>query len=78
MNSPIKRTLVFKFLKNYNPDICIFQEMHLVGGRVLGLRKPWVGHYYHSTYTSRARGVSVLIHKSLAFVLLDLKLDPEG
>lgn len=52
--------------------------MHLVGGRVLGLRKPWVGHYYHSTYTSRARGVGVLIRKSLPFVLLDLKLDPEG
>ena len=49
-----------------------------MGARVLGLKKPGMGHYYHSTYTSRARGVSILIRKSLPFVLLDVKLDSEG
>lgn len=49
MNSPVKRILVFKFLKDYNPDIFLFQETHLVGGRILSLKKLWVGHYYHST-----------------------------
>lgn len=35
LNSAIKRSLVFKYLKNYNPQICILQETHLVGARVL-------------------------------------------
>lgn len=78
LNSKIKRSLVFNFLKKYNPHICLLQETHLVGGRTLALRKPWVGAYYHSTYSSYSRGVSVLIHKSLGFTLLDLHLDPDG
>lgn len=61
MNSKVKRALVFKFLKQYSPDICIFQETHLIGGRVLSLRKPWVGHCYHATHSTHARGVSILM-----------------
>lgn len=78
LNSMIKGTLVFKFLKQYSPDICILQETHLVGDRVLSLRKPWVGHYYHATHSTHARGVSILICKSLLFTLRDLHLDPKG
>lgn len=78
MNSRIKRSLIFNFLKLHLPDICKLQETHLTGGRVLSLKKPWVGHYYHATFSSYARGVSVLVHKALSFALLDLHLDPEG
>lgn len=49
-----------------------------MGSRILSLRKPWVGHYYHTTHTTHARGFSILIHKSLPFILMDLNLDPEG
>lgn len=45
---------------------------------MLGLKKPWVGHHYHATYTNYARGVSILIHKSLNFEPLDMLIDPEG
>lgn len=78
LNSRVKRSLVFNFLKLHRPDICILQETHLTGGRVLSLKKPWVGHYYNATFSSYARGVSILIHKNLTFTLLDLHLDPEG
>lgn len=71
-------SLVFNYIKKYHPHICILQETHLIGSRTLALKKPWVGSYYHSTYSTYSRGVSVLIHKSLPFTLLDLHLDPEG
>lgn len=37
-----------------------------------------MGSYYHSTYSSRSREISVPFHKSLWFGLLDLHLDPDG
>lgn len=78
LNSSIKRSLVFKFLQKYNPHICNFQETHLVGSRTLGLQRAWVGAQYHSTYSNYTRGVSVLVHRSLPFQLLDVRTDPGG
>lgn len=54
------------------------QETHLTGYRVLSLKKPWVGSYYLSTFSSHSRGVSILVHKTLPFMLLDLRIDPDG
>lgn len=78
LNDKVKRSLVLTYLKKYNPHVCILQETHLAGSKVLGLKKPWACHYYHATYSSFAQGVSVLIHKSLTYELLDVKVDPEG
>lgn len=41
-------------------------------------QKLLVGHHYHSTYSNFARGVSILVLKTLPFKLLDLILDPDG
>lgn len=50
LNAGFKLSLVFIYLKKYNPPICILQEIHLVGSKVLSLKKKiWVGHYYHAT-----------------------------
>lgn len=78
LNDKIKRSLVMAYLKKYTTHICILQETHLVGRKVLSLKKPWVGHYYHSTYSGYARGVSILIHIALSYSLLDVKTDSEG
>lgn len=74
----IKRSLVFDYIKKYNPHICILQETHLVGSKIMSLRRPWVGRHFHATHSGYSRGVSILIHKSLQFELLDVKLDPGG
>lgn len=76
LNSATKRTLVFKYLQKYNP--CILQETHLIGRRVLGLQRAWVGVHHHSTYSNYARGVSILIRRSLPLQILDVKTDPGG
>lgn len=41
-------------------------------------KKPWVGNYYHATYSCYARGVSILVHKSLTFKFIDVKTDSGG
>lgn len=78
LNSKIKRSLVFRFLQRLSPHICILQETHITGGKTMSLRRPWVGHSYHSTYSNLSRGVSILICKSLTFLLLALEVDPGG
>lgn len=78
LNDKVKRSLVFEFIKKYNPHICILQETHLVGSKIRSLKCPWVGRHFHATHSGYSRGVSILIHKSLNFELLDVKLDPGG
>lgn len=78
LNSTIKRSLVFNYLKKYSPQLVVLQETHLVGSWILGLKKAWVGAHYHATYSSYSRGVSILVHKKLPFPLIDLKTDSEG
>lgn len=78
LNPPAKRSLAFQFMKTRAPHICVHQETYLMGSRTLSLKKPWTGHHYYSTYSNFARGVSVLVRKSLPFKLLDLILDTDG
>lgn len=78
LTKKIKRSLVFDYLKKYAPHICILQETHLVDGRRMGLKRPWMGRHYHATHSNYAQGVSVLVHKSLNFEPLNVVTDPEG
>lgn len=44
----------------------------------MSLKTPWVGHHYHATHSGYARRVSILVHKSSNFELLDVRIDPKG
>lgn len=39
MNSKVKRSLIFDFIKRYKPHITLLQEMHLQGSKVMALKK---------------------------------------
>lgn len=52
----LKRSLVFKYLQQHSPKICILQETPLVGSRVMGLKRAWVCAHYHASYSNYARG----------------------
>lgn len=77
-NSAHKRSLVFNYVRKYSPHICVLQETHLMGSRILSLKKAWVGYHYHTTYPTYSRGVSILVHKQLPFQLLDIRSAPGG
>lgn len=78
LNSAAKRSLVFQYLQGAAPHISILLETYLTGSRILALWRSWVGAAYHSTYSCYARGVSVLVKKSLPFQLLEMRTDPGG
>lgn len=63
LNSKFKRASVFQYLKRVRPHVVLLQETHLDGSGILALRRPWIQRAFHATYSTYARGVSILISK---------------
>lgn len=78
LNNKHKRLSVFQFLKHSKPHISFLQETHLDGSRILALRRPWVQKAFHATYSTFARGVSILISKALPCTIHQVFSDQEG
>lgn len=74
----VKQQKVLQLLKKMSSDIVFLQELHLKSGGINFLKKQWVGEAFESTYTSKSRGVGILISKSLPFSLISKYSDPEG
>lgn len=78
MNHPIKRGKVLSHLKSLNSDIMFLQETHLKNDAHSRLRSNWIGHIYHSTFSSKARGAAILIRKGIPFKHKSTIADREG
>ena len=78
MNSPVKRNKVFNHLTHLNTKIAFLQETHLLPSDHLKLRRGWVGQLFHSSFSSKARGVAILIHKSVPFSVTKVVSDTNG
>lgn len=78
LNSPIKRNKVLNHLKSLNTRIAFLQETHLTLSDHLKLSRGWVGQLYHSSFSSKARGAAILIHKSVPFSMSQVISDPNG
>lgn len=77
--SPAKRKKVLgTYLKNNQADIVFIQESHMKGKEAEKFKAGWVGHIFHSSYSSKRNGVIILIHKNISFVLLKQRNDSEG
>lgn len=57
------------YLKRHNVDIAFIQESHLTDSEHLKLRRDWVGTVLCSFFSSKARGVVLLINKKVNFKL---------
>src|SRR4029434_11081370 len=44
----------------------------------INLRRGWVGQLFHSSFSSKARGVAILIHKSVPFSVIKEASDTNG
>lgn len=75
LNSWIKRALVFNYIQKHKPHVIFLQETHLVGSKMMALQRTFVKYAFHSTYSNYARGVSVLVTKSLICTLDDVGTD---
>lgn len=69
---------MFEYLARHNPHVILLQETHLHGSRVMALKKAKIAYAIHSTYSTYARGTSILIAKSAPISIKHIKLDPNG
>ena len=78
INSPIKRKKLLTYLKRQKVDIAFIQESHFSDAEHLKLHRDWVGKVFFSSYSSKARGVVLLINKHLNFKLNSVEKDKNG
>lgn len=78
LNHKLKRASVFQYLKHTRPHVVLLQETHLDGSRILSLRKPWIQRAFHSTYSTFARGLSILISKTIPCTIHQVISDTGG
>lgn len=74
----VKCSATLAFLKKQHTDIIVLVENHVEGRLQMALCRPWVGWAFHLTYTFHARGVSVLVAKSVQFELSEVSTDTQG
>jgi len=78
INSPIKRTKILNHLKKLNVDIILLQETHLTDSEHKKLQTSQFSHIFFSSYSSKKRGVAILIRKNLTFTINKIITDTEG
>lgn len=78
LGSAVKRSRVFSHLKRLKSDIVFLQETHMRTRDQIRLRCPWVAEVFHSSFNSKARGVAILIGKSVPFEQTRVISDREG
>uniref|UniRef100_A0AAY5K7H6 exodeoxyribonuclease III n=1 Tax=Esox lucius TaxID=8010 RepID=A0AAY5K7H6_ESOLU len=73
----LKKTVIYH-LENRSADIVFLQELHFRAGQIEFLKRRWVGEAFEAVYTSRSRGVGILIDKRIPFKLVSQHSDPYG
>lgn len=65
-------------MKKGNIEIALLQETHLSDVEHLKLQQGFFGQIYFSSFTSRSRGVAILIKRNLPFKVLNCIKDRNG
>ena len=69
---------VLNRLKQLKSQVVFLQETHLGAAEVDRLQKRWPGQVLYAPYNNRARGVLILIHKSISFQVDNVICDQSG
>lgn len=65
-------------VKSIHSDIMLLQETHLLSSQEAKIRRRWQGNIYSAPFTSQARGVMILIDKSIPFHVTRVIKDKTG
>lgn len=68
LNNPIKRRKVLHYLRHLDTHVLNLKETHLRVIDIIRLKKSWTGKIYHSSFSSKSRGVAILLHRDIPFV----------
>lgn len=69
---------VMSKLKNMDSKVVFLQETHLIEDDEKRIRRRWRGNIYTSAFSSRARGVMILIHETVPFQVDNIIKDKRG
>lgn len=78
LNLKVKHSLVFDFLRRYNPHIILLQEIRLQGSRVMALKRANVMQVAQAEYLTYSRGVAIPDTKKVNIHNLHIKTDTKG
>ena len=78
LGDKIKRGIVSQYLKRLSPNIVLLQETHMMGNMYRALDRGGYKMVAHAGYSSGARGVGIMTHKSLPIVIHQIREDPGG
>ncbi len=68
LNNPIKRSKVLHYLRQLDAHIIYLQETNLRDIDNIRLRKSWVRKVFLSSFSSKSRGVAILLHRDVPFI----------
>ncbi|KAJ0062189.1 hypothetical protein NL108_017638 [Boleophthalmus pectinirostris] len=74
----VKAKKILDRIKLLKSKIVFIQESHLTTSDIQIITKRWPGQVFHACFTSHARGVLILIHKSIPFQKSKVITDPGG
>lgn len=74
----IKQAKVFSHLKSLCADIIFLQETHIKHTSKGKLKVGWVDQLYEANFSTKARGVAILIRKNIPFIKSSVINDPNG
>lgn len=78
INYYIKRKRIINYLKQHRIDIAFLQETHLTDKEHVKLIQGGYNQVFYSSFTSRARGVAILISKKIPLQLTSTLKDKGG
>lgn len=73
----IKWAWVIAEVRKVQVKIICIQETHMVKDRLDQRKKPWIQCSYHSCHTIFYRGVTLMVHKTVARECNRVKRDPD-
>lgn len=78
LGGALKKGKVFSHLKSLSADIIFLQETHIPPTEQGRLRSQWISHVYQSSFSTNARGVAILVRKTVPFIFKSMSTDPSG
>ena len=78
LNQVTKRKRVLSHLQHLRVGVAFLQETHLPNRDQSKIHKEWAGQMFHSQFNCKARGVAILIHKKIPFIVSNTISDPNG
>ena len=78
LRTNLKRGKVFSHLRSLSGDIIFLQETHITHSDRGRLRCSWISQVFQSTFSSKARGVAILVRQNIPFEHISTVSDPDG